>query len=109
LEFGKEKIEINILFHKEVELRAVVRNLNLEGFPNLNYSSESNDSYESVNESQLSDEIDTMATPVVIPVVMRSGNEADRPYFFMPFSIFHSRMGDDPDSHIYQFLTCCNV
>jgi len=41
--------------------------------------------------------------PPLLPqlvVVMQLGQEDDHPYF-----LFHGRMGDDPNSHIYEFLT----
>jgi len=90
-------------------LRVVFRDLSLEGFRKLKFSSKSSASSESDNESQLEEDIDIMAAPTVILVVMRPSDEADRPYSLMPFPVFHGRMGDDPDSHVYQFLTCCNA
>ena len=116
----RNRIQIPSIFLKNTSSGAVVRNLGDTVFSNLeqnfqieeaeiNQREDSEDENKIDQVEEVEDLEEVMAAPVAqIPVVMRPGDEADRPYSLVPFPSFYGRMGDDPDSHVHQFLTCCN-
>lgn len=92
----RRRVEIVVELRNKEELKTIVPKLNLEKISYRSESSQESDSSESSVENQFREGIFTlevMAAPAQIPVVMRLGDEADRPYSLVPFPSFYGPNG----------------